>query len=644
MINNALKSQIIPTYISKYATSNDLLSFSSINREMYFTKLNPKYNPIINTLYRELVCKKMYYSELIDEDDLKKLKTTEILDDYNSTHNNWKKIYLELVHHYHDYNYNNKRNCVKSVFERFQNHIYLPFIRKEIHILEKDESSLHLKYFYDFEKNKKICNHYDKYLDLENNGFFGQDPDNFIMRKNLFFETELLRFNELLRNVLENKDYIILLEKIINYDYEGIDQMYYRNKVNNEVFDFIIWLNHTAILFSKLLYSLIKIYFNEPKNKNELIIEYTKHHQNFVHFSLSINELFNNLNIIINYLYRFIKDKTKRYYEFSLYKMFFNIMKKEFYDKIKCDLPKKFTDLVEQFCKEINSNVNNERKSSFGSTKLASEDSFEENDEMEIVYDEVSMEEENKEITKKELIDDFMNCIVDLFIDEKNALCINHSKLKMCDDYIIYENILINTFVKEIDNSIIKEKNKVENIFVIYKGLLSMNEEYNKNNKLGEDIEFNFISRTKKLLFDAILLCLKRNLNNSIKEEFSTYINDNNKKNLIQNKKIMNYNWKELIDELDNEEKLKLENFYKETLDNIKIELENIIKANNNCNIIVNKSETINSYLEKENNDMILALKDILYSFYFDERFYSIFDNKIVALLNSDNNSNNLLS
>jgi len=639
MTSEALKKEIIPTIILKYLQVNDNLSLSRVNREMYYKISNPENNPIINTLYLYYTYEKFYFSPIIDEDDLKKLKSSEILDNYNITHNNWKKIYLDLVNHYHDYNYENKQNCVKLVYERFQNHIYLPFIRKDNRTLEKNDSSLHLKYFYDFGKNKKISNHYDKYLDLENNGFLINDSDKFILRKNLYFETELLTFNELMRNVLENKDCILLLEKIINYDYIGIDQMFYRNKLNNEVFDFLIWLNHSVILFSKLLYSLIKIYFDEPKNKFELIIQYIKHHQNFVNFALCINEHFNNLNIIINYLYRFIKDKKKRYYEFSLYKMFFNIMKKEFYDKVKDKLQKKFNLLVEQFCQEINSNTNNERKSSFGSTKLASEDSFDENDEMEIVVDEMSVEEENKEMTKKELIDNFMDCIVDIFFDEKNALCINHSKIKMCDEYIVYENILINTFVKEIDNSIIKEKNKVENIFGIYKPLLSMNDEYNKNN-IDDDVEFNFIPRTKKLLYDAVLLCLKRNLDNNIREDFSTYINDNNKKNIIQNKRISIYNWKEMIDDLNNEEKRKLDDFYKETFDNMKIELENIMKANNNCNNYVNKTEIINNYVDKENNDMILVLKDILFCFYFDDKFYKNYDEKIVALLNNDINSN----
>ena len=637
MISKALNYQIIPTIISTYLQANDNLSFSVVNRLMYYKILNPEYNPIINTLYRDYTYKKFYFSVIIDEDDLKKLKSSEILDNYNTTDNNWKKIYLDLVHHYHDYNYENKKNCVKAVFDRFQDHIYLPFIRKENHTLEKNDSSLHLKYFYDFDKNKKIANHYDKYLDLENNGFLIKETEKFVLRKNLYFETELLGFNKLMRNVMENKDYIILLEKIINYDYIGIDQMFYRNKLNNEVFDFLIWLNHSVILFSKLLYSLIKIYFDEPKNKFELIIQYIKHHQNFVNFSLAINEHFNNLNIIINYLYRFIKDKTKRYYEFSLYKMFFNIMKKEFYDKIKNELQTKFNDLVVQFCQEINSNTNNERKLSFSSTKLASDDSFDENDEMEIVVDEMSSEEENKELTKKELIDNFMDCIVDLFFDEKNALCVNHSKIKMCDEYIIYENILINNFVKEIDNSIINETNKVENIFAIYKPLLSMNDEYNKNN-IDEDAIFNFIPRTKKLLYNAVLLCLKRNLDNNIKEDFSTYVNDNNKKNVIQNKKISIYNWKEMIDDLNNEEKNKFDNFYKETFDNMKVELENIMKTKYYCDNIVNKSETINNYLEKKNNNMILVLNDILYSFYFDDRFYNNSDKTIIAILNNNNN------
>ena len=294
------------TNVSKYLIPKELLLFSSINKCLYFTKLNPIHNPIINSYYRFHVLKEIYFSEFDEDVDVNKEK--KIIDDYNITKNNWKTIYLEIMRLYSKNNQGNKA-YIKDVYERFKLHLYLPFIRKESIVLEIKESTLHQLFYYDFHKNNAIvANHFNKYLDLKNNGFIGKDSDDFIIRKKLFFENELLNFNEIVRNVQGNNQYIIILEKIINYDYKVIDDLYYENNkitVHNTVFEFILCLNHAAILFSKLLYSRINIYCYDPEQGygNELIKQYIKAHDNFVNFSLSIKETFNNINIIINYLY-----------------------------------------------------------------------------------------------------------------------------------------------------------------------------------------------------------------------------------------------------------------------------------------------------------------------------------------------------
>ena len=620
-MTSIFNNEIIVTNISKYLNLKELLLFSSVNKAMYFTKLNPVYNSIVNSHYRTLIFNKFYLNDLDDNEKAK--NKDEFLDDYKITNNNWKQIFINLNHHYYDYNFIVKKEYAKDVFFRFKLHLYLPFIRKSNKVLENKESSLHQYYFYDFDKNKTVFIHYDKFLDLENNGFNRKNSENFLFRKNLVFENEFLGINELIKTVHGNNNFALLLEKIINYDYEGIDKQYYNNKTNNEVFDFIIWLNHSAILFSKFLYSLIKIYCYESKNKNELIIEYINAQNNFVNFSLSINERYNNLNLIINYLYRFIKDKTKSYTEFSLYKMFFNIMKKELYNKLEKNLEKEFKILVEQYCKELLDFVDNKRTSSFGSdAKTDSGDIFEEDDEFEMIIDEVPFEnEENKELTKMEIINNFMSCITDLIIDEKNALCINHSNLKMDDNYQIFEKILKDVIVNEINISINKERKSIEGIYNVFKNILSIEDQ----DSIKESNGFHFINRTQKLLFDAVFSCLKRNVFQIIENEWSEYfknLNTNNTQNTIDTKKIINNETlNKLIDELDKEEKLKMDNAYNDLLNQMKIEFEN--KANMNCKSnnynIVNSSDAINNFFETKNGNFTI-LKTILCNFYIENR------------------------
>ena len=630
----------IATNVSNYLQLKGVLFLSSVNKELYYTKLNPVHNSIVNTHYRDLVFKEIYFNDLDDEEKAK--NKDEFLDDYKITNNNWKKIFIDLNHLYYDYDFIVKKNYSKDVFYRFKLHIYLPFVRKSNKILENKESSLHQYYCYDFNDNKRIYTYYDKYLDLENNGFKGQNSKNFLFRKNLTFENEFLGINELIHNVQGNNDFKLLVEKIINYDYVSIDKQYYNNKTNNEVFDFIIWLNHSAILFSKFLYSFINIHCYEPKNKNELIIEYTKAQNDFVNFSLSINEFFSNINIIINYLYRFIKDKTKSYNDFSIYKMFFNIMKKELYDKLQKNLILDFKNLVEQYCKELLDFVDNKRTSSFVSNaKTDCGDDFAEDEELDLIIDELPLEnEENKEMTKIEIINNFMACITDLSIDERNALCINHSNIKMDDNYQIYEKILIEVFVNEINNCINKEKKPIENIYSVFTNILSIKHQ----DDIKENKGFNFINRTKKILFDAIFSCLKRNIFLIIENEFLVYfqnINANNKQNTIENIKIINNeNLKKLIDELNKEEKLKIDNIYNDLLNKMKNEFEtktNIIcKSNNN---IINSKETIDNYFETKNDNFIF-LKTILCNYYLEDKLYADINSRIKYLLKIDSYNN----
>ena len=629
----------IATNVSSYL-SKELLFLSSVNKELYYTKLNPVHNSIVNTHYRDLVFKEIYFNDLDDEEKAK--NKDEFLDDYKITNNNWKKIFIDLNHLYYDYDFIVKKNYSKDVFYRFKLHIYLPFVRKSNKILENKESSLHQYYCYDFNDNKRIYTYYDKYLDLENNGFKGQNSKNFLFRKNLTFENEFLGINELIHNVQGNNDFKLLIEKIINYDYVSIDKQYYNNKTNNEVFDFIIWLNHSAILFSKFLYSFINIHCYEPKNKNELIIEYTKAQNDFVNFSLSINEFFSNINIIINYLYRFIKDKTKSYNDFSIYKMFFNIMKKELYDKLQKNLMLDFKNLVVQYCKELLDFVDNKRTSSFVSNaKTDCGDDFAEDEELDLIIDELPLEnEENKEMTKIEIINNFMACITDLSIDERNALCINHSNIKMDDNYQIYEKILIEVFVNEINNCINKEKKPIENIYSVFTNILSIKHQ----DDIKENKGFNFINRTKKILFDAIFSCLKRNIFLIIENEFLGYfqnINANNKQNTIENIKIINNeNLKKLIDELNKEEKLKIDNTYNDLLNKMKNEFET--KTNINCksnNNIVNSKEAIDNYFETKNDNFIL-LKTILCNYYLEDKLYADINSRIKYLLKIDSYNN----
>ena len=117
---------------------------------------------------------------------------------------------------------------------------------------------------------------------------------------------------------------------------------------------------------------------------------------------------------------------------------------------------------------------------------------------------------------------------------------------------------------------------------------------------------------------------------------------NNNKKKKIENKKII-FNEKELIDELKNEEKMELDNIYQDEINKIKNELEKSINDNIKYCFIVNQRELINAYFAKEAHDNINMVREILYTFYLENKFYKDYDNRILHVLKNCYNSNTRL-
>ena len=68
-----------------------------------------------------------------------------------------------------------------------------------------------------------------------------------------------------------------------------------------------------------------------------------------------------------------------------MYKLLFNIYKKEIFDKVKYDLNPKFASLIEEYCKELLDNVNKERRPSCESK--TKQDSFDEDCDLEMDFD-----------------------------------------------------------------------------------------------------------------------------------------------------------------------------------------------------------------------------------------------------------------
>ena len=646
----------ILTIFVKFLSFKDIICLSKANKKIYTILLNSKNNPDINTIYRYFTYKQFYWNE-ISNDSEKTEKTDELYDDFNSTNNDWKLIYITLTNNY----FNNPNNDLrKKVYDYFQNHLYLPGLRKDNKYLEFQFSSIHQIVSYDCHINNNIIyNHYDKYIN--ENTLNNKMCNDFILKKGLPFENDLINFNEIYQTFKKDNNLINILKIIIDYDYENIDLIYVRSKnsqeKNIEIINYLLWLNHTIILFAKYIYKYLKIYETQKNNiKNDkLLLEYNNKHNDFINFSLLINDHFKNINIIINYLNKFILIKNNENNNnnsnnyFSLYKLCMNIMKKEIYEK----LSNKLKDIFETECNEYIQDVfegstnekgteindNNESKTKEDSNSFEDDDNYCDIENDDFILD------ENNHLTHKEIIERYMNCMADFNINEINSKLINHSELKMNEDYIKYINILINSFINKIDKTLQNKEKSFEQVFLFLKDIISIKDEDVNALSTFDGNNLNIIKRVKKQIFCHIFNHLKKYIINKIKEDFLKYIDIemiNNNNEINKNKKfiykkniILTEGEKKTINEQQNE---KIINIYYKEIEDIKNDIIN----NNNLMIDYDEKDLlskINSYFDNDITESVVILKEMMYFNVMELEYYSNLDNIIINLLSKGNNN-----
>ena len=535
-MNSCFSSEHYLNLFTTFLKYKETIIFSMVNKSLY-SILNPENNSTINSKYRDISFK-IYYNK----NNKKKFEAngSDNLDDYKKTKNNWKKILKEL--------YNNSKrfsdtNISQEIYNDLKLHCYLPYQRIQNNIVEYEFSSLHQTFCYDIKRNYLINkNYYDK--------FFCNDEDVKIvpLKQGQFFEQELINYKNEIKSI-ENKK---IIEMIMNYSYEKLECIYCSNFCKqkkskkgklkySKIIYFLLWLNHTFIIFINLLFNYVSQfrYFHDAKT---LIVEYSKTHNDLINFGLMVNEKFNNINIMFNCLYRTEKDNIPIYPNFSIYNMFMNIMENNFYRKLKSFLNESISKIIYLAYKE---NIEQEKlNNTYDSNNNETNNTEIVNEENEIddyyLYDDVLEDAGNQygkdddddgdeesnidDMTYKNILDEYSNLILDFSINLENCFFINSSKIKLNDYYDEYENLLFENFVKlfknENEKSSDEEKiNFLHDIFLLTKKLTG---------KDGEG-KYHLINRTKL------------NLIKKCEEEIDNYLTKIINKDLIEklkNKKI----------------------------------------------------------------------------------------------------------
>ena len=643
-LNSISNLNIIVSYI-KYQE----ITILSLTNKSFYSILNPENNPYINSIFRDIAFKK-YFN--INNNKIVKFNNYLNLDDFKKTKKNWKNILKEL--HTNLKKYSNKE-ISEAIYKFFNEHYYMTYLRNENKIIEYENSTLHQMISYDINKKDSIIsNHYDKYFDIKNEKYENTQIEP--LKKGLFFEKELINLKSEINNYKNEQ----IIKFIINYKFEKLDNEYYENlsknkntkkgkKKYNSVIYFLVWLNHTFILFINLLYNYL-YQFIDINDSKAIIREYSKIHSNLINFGLLVNENFNNINIIFNYLQKEEKELISINGKFNIYDMFLNIMKKNLYEKLRPVLDKNIEILWNQFYNEIfdEEKINNSFDSNnleTNNTELLNEDNSNDDNDISNIDENIEIEDDNNSIIEennmsiKDIIEEYSNLILDYSLNRHNAILINNSKIKLDEFYNEYENLIIENFLKNIDNrskaidkdifedknTIIDDKINYLNILFSFIKKLEIKAEEGNQIKLIRRTKLNLIKKSENFIFN--------------------YLNEINK---IYNYNLNYLNIDNIINSINKEYTIDINNY--SNFNNInyesyitKLNKLNEVKNNseNNENLNEQFKELPDQCLYSNKNRFIKISKEIV-SFFYEQYFLNNYeDAKIIGVLFKNKDINN---
>ena len=662
--------------IARYIKYKDIFNFSLTNKSFH-KLLNEENNPYINSLFRDFVFSKYYnihnisrkfYNENIKDDD------------YKISKKNWKNIFKNL---YINSQIFLDKEVNEFIYNNFKIHYYLPYQRKENVILEYENSTFHQKMCYDIKKNDLIeKNYYDKFF--KNRRINDENSNKIIepLRKGLFFEKELANFQLEVTTYKENNN---IVKMIIDYAYEELDKLFnstisfdidldrdrerdkkeYKNKSKrkfNLIYFFLIWLNHTFILFTNLVYDYV-IQFKESGSARQIISAYSKTHSNLINFGLLINEKLNNVNIIINY----IKEESESPIiehpkKFSIYEMLLNIMKKNFYQKLKPILNENIEKMIKNFNedtlqkKKINvsfdsNNIETSNSEILNDENNADDDNYDLylNDSGEKDYsleEDNDLNDEDNNMTDQEVIEQYFNFILDFSINGENSSYINHSKIILSQTFIEQENLMKNIFLENLRKKLVinEEKEYLNENYLFEEEVESLNDlfsllkKYSKSDSIKKG-NINLINRTKLNIFKSSESIVFNYLEQINKKKFIYELKNEEKGN-----KESNENTKNTVNNISvNSLNLSDKKYYNKAENSFFINKLNEIKNNLiNCNlnmIEIRKDkieELADKYINNNENKLMMITKDIINLYNNQYNLFNYQDIKILDELFKD--------
>lgn len=609
-MSEALRIKNLVTNIAKFQELDDMFSFKKSKNKINVI-LSAKNNDDVNGIFFNNYMK-MFLSEDDEENTEKRIEYN--LDiEINKT--NWEEKFKEANEHLEKMKTLGDE-LMKSMDFIFKYKVYLPDLRKSNTFLEFVNSTIFMMKFYDFNKLETMekC-YYDKYINkeyiMDSTGNKAIVP----LRKNQHYEKELLNLRESFNEIKGNKRYIkILTEQIMEYNYISIENEYKDMKKEdlekiNPIISFV-WL--VTIYFKFYLIYVKASIIRIKNNSKKFLTEFIKQQNGVTNVILFLNNNFNNVNIIINYWYKFLNKNEKSEKKFTLLNLFLKMYKEYIYNSLIDDVIDEFDKYLKHYKKEEEKNESIKKNAMI--IDSGDSDSLNSTNDSSYSSDEESMEQ-CEEYSIVDIIEDLGNCILDMELNEQNAKGINHTGFILSDKYEKYETVLINSIKRKLEN--LKE-NEALNTFEEIKPLL----ETIKNPRFLSCKNVKLINRTKKKLTEAATKILVDYATNKFK---------------ITNK---NYKYVSPVENF-NDFSEKGERNIKEKAENELNIIKNMLKEKFMSFGKVPKEieELVNSYVDKNGDDIVILAKKVIYFFYKEKQFYKENNKKIIALLKGDNDS-----
>ena len=656
--------QIIVAYLDIKAI--EYLSMS--NRTLKYL-LDPKNNSYVNTLFLLKII-----NEFFDFDKSYNKNKKILLGKIIKYKVNWKQYYNQLI-----INFSKCEDQMinKKIRDFFRIHIYLPDLRKDCFILEFQNSTIHQMKCYDTKINlMKTYNYYSRYFNPEL--VLNKNEDNgkiVILREKLIFEDYLINFKKLFYDFINNEKYKRFINNVYEYNFDILQELYLSEdqeetnfkviEENNNLIKFIVWICNSFILYTNINCYYIKgLLENDNTDEQELITEFINKKNDLENCGLLINGAFENVNIIVNLLsaYKKIYDLYANKYlkshdafefftpefhldkidsaqyksiiifskKFTLYNFFLKIIDK-YYTKNLLQIKEKFKVIAKDYFREV---FNCQEKKEL--IKKESQMEIEEENKNEI-KEEIKEEKIIKSIksSKKILLENYLNCELDDYIDEKNANGIMHTQFKVDKSYIENcENVLIKIFEEEIIHCF-KEGMPIEKIFEIVEKITRC--EGNSKNLYSNKESLNLIRRTKMRLMEKGYLTIFNQLIKEMLKDFEAHIKIDNSDNqkYIYLSTMERLSMKEYMTKMDMLSKEGQENVKKNIINETDRAI-NYIKTNENLK--ESESYLASDYIKCQKIEYSFFFKKLIWNYYMQLEIYKERDYKIKQYIENNRN------